>query len=1016
MSLADLNSTTEALLNQAVQAHNRGDLAAATKQYESILAKNPEQADALHLLGVVHAQSQRPDDAIALINRAIGQRPRFSEALFNLGRIYQNENMPQDAVNAFVRAARYQNGYTAAWLSLGQTYTDVGMHEEALRAFEAGLSFEPDSEQLHDAICRVRKRQQEYSKCVDAADRGLRKLPDSARLWIHRSEACFALGRFPEAWQAYTWRAKHADNINRPRQYDLPHWNGENLRGKTLLVVTEQGPGETFLFSSTLPEIIERAEKCFVVTSARLIPILQRSFPDIVALDEVTTHEPPHGVDFQTSLVDLGAQLRPSRESFPDRTAHIAASPSRVAAFRKRYTQHKSGNLVVGLAWRSMGVDTASTKSIPLEFLKPILLTPGITFVSLQYGDVQSEVDSLCRSGAYEILTESDLNPVEDLEGHLAQVGAMDLVISTSNTAAHAAGSMGIPTWCLLPNLLGEGLRWIWLHEQNTCLWYPQTHLYKQMRAGDWTDPIARASADLVKLKSHKDTAFDSAQHLVDLAKAYQRAGQFNAMGLIAKAAVEQGTGSPDAYRLLSKWFRSQDKPQEGLRIVAQAPRAIAPAEDAKLKQEHAACLMDLHRFEDAADVLLPIRHERGENQAYWMQLSQAYRFAGRIGDALDAVDNALKLEPDSITARNAKALMMIDCGRMDEAISILNSVVEADPVNVEALAARGKAHLAKGDFKTGWPHYQNRLRKESANISYVRFPHPVWRGQSLEGANILVWTEQGIGEEILMSTMLPDLIAKARSVTLLCSERMVPVFFRSFPTITVEERLEPLSAAAVNPEIDFQMSLSDLGDALRPTADSFTHQKSAVLSADKDVTEDYRRRYKSAAGDRPLIGLSWHSTSPNIGPLKSLPVDIAKDLLTRSDAFFVSVQYAPDPEDLEYLVRAGNDQFLHDPSLDALASIDTALAQVAAMDTVVTVSNTTAHMAGALGVPTALLTPPETGRHWYWLRDHTASLWYDSVRLIETRPGLKWSDQIDKLAEDIRSFGRTRTIVGSEE
>ena len=1004
--MVDTKQTIESILKQGAEHHRSGNLDAALRSYENVLAIDSNQADALHLLGVIQAQSKRPNDAISLISRAIQERPRFSEALFNLGRIYQAQNKPQEAINTFVRAARFQEGYTKAWLGLGMVYADVGMYEEALSAFEAGLICAPDSEALHDAICRAYKYQGSFDKCIAAADRGLSKQPSSARLWIHRSEACFVLGQLEDGWRAYRWRSKHPDNVNRPRNYKLQQWEGEDLQGKTVLVITEQGPGETFMFASMLPEVIRDAKKCIVVTSARLMPILQRSFPEIDVLDELTTTEPPRNVDYQISLVDLGQWLRPTWDSFPEQDRHIIADPERVSLYRDRYTKHCRGNLIVGIAWRTQGVDMAEAKSLPLEAWKPFFCTPGVTFVSLQYGDTRQEIEDFCSSHDFEILCEPGLDPLTDLEGHLAQIGAMDLVISTSNTAAHAAGSMGITTWCLLSEKLGDGLRWQWFYEQDRSPWYNRTHLYRQVRRNDWSETVTNATIDLVKYRASQDLKLNTHDHLLQLGLNQWRSGQLNAMGLFSREAILQGSNSATAYQHVARWLCFRNEPQEGLKTIDRAIYDHDLAENSGLRLERAACLMQLSQFEEATNDLLLAFDEKNLDSSYWLQLSQAYRLAGQSNDAVNAIDTALELAPNNNKALYLKARLLIDCGHMQEAVTILNTMVALDPSNVAASSARGIAYLGAGDFGNGWPLYQERLRKSTANISYARFPHAVWQGEKLGGARVLVWTEQGIGEEILLSTIMPDLIEKTGSVILLCSKRMVPLYKRSFPEINVEERLEPLCLAAVSPEIDFQMSLSDLGSALRPNIESFKQcPPSATLTADSALTQRFRYRYRSSAGDRPLVGLSWHSSSPEIGPLKSLPTHLAAKLVEKSNAFFVSVQASPNPEDIKRLSEAGGKRFIHDPDVEATESMEIAIAQMAALDYVVTVSNTAAHIAGALAIPTALLVPPKAGRHWYWLRGSETSLWYGSVRLIETDESSKWADSIDTLVNEIRNI-----------
>tara|TARA_B110000438_G_scaffold296463_1_gene341206 strand:+ start:2411 stop:5467 length:3057 start_codon:yes stop_codon:yes gene_type:complete len=1007
-SLADPNITINAALASGIELQNKGQLEKATEKYKAALVLEPENPDALHLLGIVQAQLNRVDDAIALITRAIEKRPRFSEALYNIGRIYQSKSRPQEAINAYVRAARFRDGYSDAWYNLGCVYSDVGMFEEALAAFEAGLTFDPKNEEFHDAICRLYKSQGLFEECIEAANRGLNAIRDSAHFLIHRSEACFALGRLEDGWRDYAARTRHPNNPNRPRHYDLPQWEGEDLTDKTILVITEQGPGETFLFSTMLPDIVSKANKCIVVTSDRLRPILQRSFPDAVILSEETTLSPPDEADVQVSLVDLGLWLRPAWESFPKQGPHIVPDPKRVAEYRERYKRLFGGKLIVGIAWRTQGVNSAAEKSTHLESWKPILFTPGVAFVSLQYGDTRQEIANIDSSSEIDILTEPEVDPLIDLDGHLAQIAALDLVISTSNTAAHAAAAQGVPTWCMLSNRLGDGLRWTWFWDQVHSPWYSDTRLYRQIEFGNWSVPIANIAVDLNQQSATLNPSVNTAEHLLSLAVAYRKASQYEPMGLAADAARAVGSQSSISLRLSAESRRLDARPNEAIRLIDEKRREYRLENSYDLVKERALSLIEVDQATEAIDDLERAALDNPDNASILLQLGNAHHQSGNAENALTHLERALSIAPQERAIRKSMAAHLLEIGRTNESVLILDSLLAEDPTDVDAAATRGIALLSGGDFLEGWPAYQNRLRQSTANISYARFPHKNWQGESLAGAHVLVWTEQGVGEELLVSTLIPELTALAQSVTLLCSSRMVQLFKRSFLGVNVEERKEPLSLAAVNPKIDFQMSLSDLGSALRPSVRAFTDSKvGCVLIPKPELTKELRGRYRGNREDLPLVGLSWQSTAPYLGRLKSLDINLATKFVQSANAAFVSLQYSPDPDHLKALSRTGREMWIHDPAIDALESIDRAAAQIAAMDYVVTVSNSTAHLAGALGIPTALLVPQGTGRHWYWLRNQDKSLWYKSVQQFETVSQDGWARATSSIAEIIDALGQ---------
>ena len=215
---------------------------------------------------------------------------------------------------------------------------------------------------------------------------------------------------------------------------------------------------------------------------------------------------------------------------------------------------------------------------------------------------------------------------------------------------------------------------------------------------------------------------------------------------------------------------------------------------------------------------------------------------------------------------------------------------------------------------------------------------------------------------------------------------------------------------AELDKGIDIQMSLGDLGHLLRPSIQSFgSNSDTPALRPNSQKRKKLRRNYEEQASGRPLIGLSWHSSAPELGALKSLGPDVAASIIKNTDAQYISLQYSPSAEDVAVLSSAGADRWIHDTSVDPLVDMELATAQVAAMDFVVTISNTTAHIAGGLGIPTALLIPRHTGRFWYWSRDQPMSLWYPSVQVYESDGAFDWTYALTQITERINHLSQAQ-------
>ncbi|MEQ9447798.1 MAG: hypothetical protein RLN70_02710, partial [Rhodospirillaceae bacterium] len=207
--------------------------------------------------------------------------------------------------------------------------------------------------------------------------------------------------------------------------------------------------------------------------------------------------------------------------------------------------------------------------------------------------------------------------------------------------------------------------------------------------------------------------------------------------------------------------------------------------------------------------------------------------------------------------------------------------------------------------------------------------------------------------------------LEQGAQVTLVCTKRLAPLFTRSFPTADIKHREDVLEGAATHSAADFQASFSHLGAHLRSEIAAFP-TRPGYLKADHSVTETLRPKYLANSNDL-LVGISWHSKNNDAEAEKSIPLALWGPVLRVPGVRFVSLQYGSVEDDVASAKAATGVDVVVDPTVDPLADIDRFAAQVAAMDLVITVSNTTAHVAGALGRPTWVLTPYSTGRIWYW-------------------------------------------------
>ena len=265
-----------------------------------------------------------------------------------------------------------------------------------------------------------------------------------------------------------------------------------------------------------------------------------------------------------------------------------------------------------------------------------------------------------------------------------------------------------------------------------------------------------------------------------------------------------------------------------------------------------------------------------------------------------------------------------------------------------------------------------------------------MWEGSDLKDKSILVWAEQGVGDQIMFASMLHDLSHMEANIITDCDIRLIPLFKRAFPKIQIFPRDNPPVQQLLDTNIDYQIPIGSLGRWLRSTTKNFKVKNQSYLQACPEKSAKLKKKYKKLAGNKPLIGISWKSRNQNFGEAKSTPLKFWIPILSRQDCFFINLQYGNVKQEIEEHISNKSDISLYlDNDIDPLENLDDFAAQVAALDLVISTSNATVHMAGALGktVWNLLRYMPS----WRWMLNKRDTLWYPSMKLFRQNKIRDW-------------------------
>ena len=492
--------------------------------------------------------------------------------------------------------------------------------------------------------------------------------------------------------------------------------------------------------------------------------------------------------------------------------------------------------------------------------------------------------------------------------------------------------------------------------------------------------------------------------------------------------AIEIDSKQSPFYYSLANALREQGKFMEAIEAYQQAIRIQPNHADAY--NNLGTIFINQNRIDDAIEAYRQaIQIQPNQGEAYY-NLGNALHRQEKLEEAIEAYQQAIQIQPNYVDAYNNLGVVLIDHEKLGESVQIYQKTLEIRPNYADAYNNLGnalreqgqleesirifqkaiyiqpnhaEAHnnlamtlLLKGDFKNGWKQYEWRRQCDNFPFEKRDFSQPFWEGTDPKDKSILVWTEQGIGDEIMFSSILPDLLSRNANVIVESDTRMVSLFQRSFPKIRFIPRQNPPNSQLLNTTMDYQTPIGSLGKWFRTDNNSFILNRNTYLYACPKKTSEIRKKYQELAKEKILIGISWKSTGIDQRQTyskkkKSTLLEHWQPVLAQRNCYFINLQYGNVKQELNEFQKHNNLKIHQDEEIDSLSSLDDFAAQISALDLVISTSNTTVHLAGALGKQVWTLLPhiPD----WRWTLEREDTLWYPKMRLFRQHRIGDWSD-----------------------
>jgi Flp pilus assembly protein TadD len=465
----------------ATALQRAGKHAAFEEQLREILKIDEAHGAANNDLGCVYAQRGDLDTAELLMRRGVEAANPMPAYFVNLGNVLMLKDAIEDAATLFDQVLEIAPDNVDALLGASVADRRRGDLENALLRAEQAGSLAPNNAGAINLVGIIYRELGHYDEARDQFDAALKIAPNDGAARSNLGMLQLLEGNWRAGWANY--EARRADPA-----YKLPwggvaapHWQGGALSGKRLIVLSEQGFGDTIQFSRYLPTLADKGAEVHVAVQPELRALIG-SVDDRVHMISPNTEVP--SFDLQALLLSLPKELGIDGTGAVDGAPYLKA-PAAEGPLKAALGELKG--LKVGINWQgSPGHKEDFKRSIAPDAFDEILGTDGVSFVSLNFGggDVPKGVADLSRH-------------VKDFSDSAALVDQLDLMISVDTASVHLAGALGKPCWALIPFVPD----WRWQLEGETTPWYDSVKLYRQPARGDWSSVLEKVAGDLAAFK-----------------------------------------------------------------------------------------------------------------------------------------------------------------------------------------------------------------------------------------------------------------------------------------------------------------------------------------------------------------------------------------------------------------------------------------------------------------------------------------------------------------------------------
>ena len=974
-----------------------------------------ENGEFYNMLGMIRQKETRWEDAIEFYEKALALDPNLDKALANLGNLYIYKKRPNLAVDYLTRATQLfpENGEYRK--NLAVAYMEMDNYDQAIAHQRASLNMAMTTDTVH----------------------------------FNLSQSLLATGQFEEGWREFRFRPSRLELLSQYPQVTFVLSLPDDLRGKRILLWAEQGIADELQFMRFIPLLKQRGAYCICQATTKSISIVKR----LLGIDEVVPRYDRPPVDYEIFCSDLPMILGCNGIADIPPPLPMQALPEELASIDEQL-RTQGPPPYIGLTWRggtslidqkNLSDPRFSSREIDLNLFCNGARPLTGTFVALQRGPQEGELAQVEQLLGRPLLDFTALN--DQLEAMLALLDKLDHYIAVPNTNVYFRDSLSKASQVML----STPARYIWLRGTKESIWYPHSVLHRADIHNDWTAAFANMRASVASGDSAGDARHELALRLLDQ-------GQFREAELEATRIIKSDATQLSAVLILSRALLGQMRYPEAISLLEKLVRIDASAENelqyahallaggefrnaaeqfervlqsdpqsASLHQHLGLCYFKLGDYGQSkthyqqAIALGPnpdLLYRLGfieQKETRWQEAKQLYeqalamqpdhdRTLDMLGNlyshlqeyaqAIACHQKAIALKPDVLTYRTNLGFCYFEANRLQESEEQYRWVTQRDPLDKQEHFNLSQILLLRGELEAGWEEYNFRVAKIKTLMEHPDISFSFALPEDLHGKRVLLWAEQGIGDELLFMRLIPLLQARGATILCQCSDKITPLVRR---LTDIDEVLPKTQSAPA----DYHVLLGDLPMILHCNQAEQIPLPLPLQPLDANLAL-FRKRL-AAAGAPPYIGLTWRGGTALIdqklytdmkGGYREIALEDFAIGISEIQGTLVALQRSPQEGELLQLEQLLGRTLLDCTDLNN--DLEAMLAALQELDHYIAVPNTNVYLRSSLPKISHVLVTTPPG--FTWLSQGTESFWYPQAVLHRSVPQVGWRAALEEI------------------